>query len=167
MSSKTRTSDHPVFSDNASNISFLRCSARTSSSSRLPRAITRADSHKQISIIREYDLPLGYYSALSSQDGAQRLAYYIGWVLRPEYQMARFYNMPETKLTDITVRIKAIGKTCGRPRLASLSLSTRPTLSRVRHFSCLTFAISASSAGDFVAFAVKCDSLLLHTAGMH
>lgn len=26
------------------------------------------------------------------------------------------------------------------PRLASLSLSTRPTLSRVRHFSCLTFA---------------------------
>lgn len=73
LSSKTRTSGRPVLSDNASNISFFRCSARRSS---LPIEIIRSDRKSQradsreIPTTREYDLPLGYYSASSSQDGA-------------------------------------------------------------------------------------------------
>lgn len=96
------------------------------------------------------------------------MAYYIGWASRPEYQMARFHNAPETKLTNITARIKAIGKTCGRPRLASLSLSTRPTLSRVRHFSCLTFAMQSAHHPQQTLSRTPssaCDLLLLHVAG--
>lgn len=98
------TSGDPVFCGNASNIFFLNRSARSSSLSssssslRLPRAITRTDSCRRIPN-REYNLPLGYYSTSSSQDGAQCLAYYIEWASRPEYQMARFHNAQETKPT--------------------------------------------------------------------
>jgi len=95
---------------------------------------------------------------LSSYDGAQRLAYYIGWALRPEYQMARFHNAPETKLTDITARIKAIGKTCGRPRLASPRFLCRHDPLWVESGIFLVWHLQSAhhAAADFVTFIVKC-----------